>query len=226
METIIVASLNSVYKESFKRIQKNQCNYNWIYIDDKESFNFEYLKEINPIKIFLPHWSFIIPSKFFLNFDCIVFHMTDLPYGRGGSPLQNLIVRGHDSTMLSALRVASGIDTGDIYLKRPLSLEGTATSIFNRAALIIEKMIEIILEQQLVPIPQQGSVTSFSRRKPEDSNMESINDLTKVYDYIRMLDAPDYPKAFIATDQLKFEFTSAHFANKNEITANVRIIKK
>jgi methionyl-tRNA formyltransferase len=128
--------------------------------------------------------------------------------------------------MLSALRVAAGIDTGDIYLKRPLSLEGTATSIFNRASLIIEKMIEVILEQQLVPIPQQGSVTSFSRRKPEDSNMESINDLTKVYDYIRMLDAPDYPKAFIETDRLKFEFTSAHFANQNEITANVRIIKK
>lgn len=226
METIIVASSNRVYKESFKSIQRNLCNYNWIYIDDKESFNFEYLTEINPIKIFLPHWSFIIPSNIFLNFECIVFHMTDLPYGRGGSPLQNLIVRGHDSTMLSALRVADGIDTGDIYLKRELSLEGTAKSIFNRAALIIQKMIVIILEQQLVPIPQYGDVTSFSRRKPEESNIESITDLKTVYDYIRMLDAPDYPYAFIETDSLKFEFTAAHFANPHEIIADVRIIKK
>ena len=27
------------------------------------------------------------------NYKCIIFHMTDLPFGRGGSPLQNLISR-------------------------------------------------------------------------------------------------------------------------------------
>ena len=29
--------------------------------------------------------------------------MTDLPYGRGGSPLQNLIIRGFESTKISAI---------------------------------------------------------------------------------------------------------------------------
>ena len=43
--------------------------------------------------------------------------MTDLPFGRGGSPLQNLIVRGFEETMTSAIKVTKGIDTGDIYLK-------------------------------------------------------------------------------------------------------------
>ena len=47
--------------------------------------------------------------------------MTDLPFGRGGSPLQNLIVRGYKSTKLTAIKVQSGIDTGDIYLKKPFS---------------------------------------------------------------------------------------------------------
>ncbi len=57
--------------------------------------------------------------------------MTDLPYGRGGSPLQNLIQRGHTSTMLTALRCGAGLDTGDVYLKQPLSLHGSAEEIFS-----------------------------------------------------------------------------------------------
>ena len=45
--------------------------------------------------------------------------MTDLPYGRGGSPLQNLIKKNHKSTMLSAIECQDNLDSGDIYLKNP-----------------------------------------------------------------------------------------------------------
>ena len=51
-----------------------------------------------------------IPTEIFTSFECIVFHMTDLPYGRGGSPLQNLIVRGHKKTKVSALKVVKEVD--------------------------------------------------------------------------------------------------------------------
>lgn len=44
--------------------------------------------------------------------------MTDLPYGRGGSPLQNLIVRNHYKTKISEIRVKKEIDSGPIYLKK------------------------------------------------------------------------------------------------------------
>ena len=44
--------------------------------------------------------------------------MTDLPYGRGGSPLQNLIINGHKETMMSALRCVQELDAGPIYLKK------------------------------------------------------------------------------------------------------------
>ena len=47
--------------------------------------------------------------------------MTDLPYGRGGSPLQNLIVRGHKHTMISAIKCVKELDAGPIYLKKPLT---------------------------------------------------------------------------------------------------------
>ena len=52
--------------------------------------------------------------------------MTDLPFGRGGSPLENLILRGHTSTVISAIKCAPELDSGDIYLQKPLSLYGSA----------------------------------------------------------------------------------------------------
>ena len=57
--------------------------------------------------------------------------MTDLPYGRGGSPLQNLIIRGHKKTKISALRMVNELDAGPIYFKRSLSLNGNAQKIYS-----------------------------------------------------------------------------------------------
>ena len=59
---------------------------------------------IDPQWIFVPHWSHLIPESIWGPWPTMIFHMTDLPYGRGGSPLQNLIQWGHSSTMLTALR--------------------------------------------------------------------------------------------------------------------------
>ena len=60
--------------------------------------------------------------------------MTDLPYGRGGSPLQNLIVRGHNDTMISAKESVKKILIQGWWLpKKPLSLLGSAEEIFIRA---------------------------------------------------------------------------------------------
>ena len=149
----------------------------------------EYLRAIKTDVIFIPHWSYIIPNDIFENYECIVFHMTDLPFGRGGSPLQNLISRGIYSTKISALKVDKGIDTGDVYLKENLELDGAATDIFERANHIIQKMIISILQNKIKPIPQKGKVTIFKRRKPHQSNIIELETLQKVYDYIRMLDA-------------------------------------
>ena len=50
--------------------------------------------------------------------------MTDLPYGRGGSPLQNLIVRGWKETKVLALKVVEELDAGPIYYKKRLAYMG------------------------------------------------------------------------------------------------------
>jgi len=206
---------------------KNHCKkLEWRLINDKADFSIESLKKINIDKIFIPHWSHIIPKEIFNKYECIVFHMTDLPYGRGGSPLQNLIIRGFKETKISAIKVEQGLDTGPIYLKTKLLLNGTAKEIFERSTKIIYKMILKILENQITPIPQKGEPVIFNRRKPEESNIIELNEIHQIFDYIRMVDCDGYPKAFIENEFIKFEFTKAKMKSKDEILANVRIFKK
>jgi methionyl-tRNA formyltransferase len=222
-KTCVILSEQTCNKDIVSNLSKTQKNINWILIDKREEFNLEYLRAIKTDVIFIPHWSYIIPNDIFENYECIVFHMTDLPFGRGGSPLQNLISRGIYSTKISALKVDKGIDTGDVYLKENLELDGAATDIFERANHIIQKMIISILQNKIKPVPQKGKVTIFKRRKPHQSNIIELETLQKVYDYIRMLDADGYPKAYLENKFLKFEFNNANFKNKNEIIATVKI---
>jgi methionyl-tRNA formyltransferase len=199
----------------------------WILISKKEEFSIEILTELNPDIIFIPHWSYIITPDIYKTFVCIVFHMTDLPFGRGGSPLQNLIALGYKETMISALKVEKGIDSGNIYLKKKLSLNGKASEIFERASLVIKEMIEEIISKKPIPQLQQGEPVFFKRRSKKDGEIGSLVELEKVYDYIRMLDCEGYPNAFIENNNFRFEFYNAFLSDTDKcITANVRIIKK
>ena len=177
-------------------------------ITESSKFTSEAVAEINPQWIFVPHWSHLIPESIWGSWPTVIFHMTDLPYGRGGSPLQNLIQRGHKNTMLTALRCGTGVDAGDILLKYPLSLHGSAEEIFLRADGLIGQMIEQIVCEDPVAIPQQGEPLLFTRRTPAQSNLASCpeGDLSAWHDQIRMLDAEGYPQAFLEAHGMRLEF--------------------
>ncbi|MFZ3130450.1 MAG: methionyl-tRNA formyltransferase [Desulfosporosinus sp.] len=194
-------------------------------IDKKENLNRNLLREINPTYVFLPHWSYMVPKDVYEAYECIIFHMTDLPFGRGGSPLQNMIARGIYATKISALRCSEGLDTGPIYDKRNLCLYGSAEEIYLRAAKIIKEMILFIIGNSPIPVGQEGEPVYFNRRRPEESNIDDLKSLEEVYDYIRMLDAEGYPHAFFETKRLRMEFRRASM-KQDRIHADVIITMK
>ena len=172
--------------------------------------------------IFFPHWSWKIPAAVYETYECIIFHMTDVPFGRGGSPLQNLIVRGFTETKISALRCVEELDAGPVYRKRPLALGGTAEEILLRADRVIEDMIVEILQDRPDPVPQAGEVTHFARRRPKDGDLSACPDLQTVHDMTRMLDANGYPSAFLEIGALRLEFSRSSLRH-GEVIADVRI---
>jgi len=219
MDNILIATIKEWNIDNYFKLKKVYGDkYNFRLITNKDELTIEYLDKLNPKYIFFPHWSWIIPKEIYNNFDCVVFHMTDLPYGRGGSPLQNLIIREIYDTKISALKVDDGLDTGDIYLKENFNISvGSAEENFIKLSdIVFKKMIPNILKQEITPQKQKGTIVEFTRKKPDASNIKTleIDSLFKLYDVIRMLDADGYPKAFFNLNNLKIEFSEVHLKNK------------
>lgn len=220
--TNILLSSNPVYLKTLEFLNR-RTNQKWVYVDNKDDLKYLTLNEKKINKIYVPHWSYKIPESIYNKYEVILFHMTDLPFGRGGSPLQNLIKLGYEKTKVSAIRVTDGIDEGPIYLKRSLSLNGSAKQIFNRTSSIITNMILKINENKLIPKPQLGEPIYFKRRTPDQSKICDLNSIKEIYDHIRMLDCEGYPKAFLEFERYRFEFENVRLKNEENLVAKVNI---
>lgn len=167
----------------------------------------------------------MVPEAVLSAAECVCFHMTGVPYGRGGSPLQNLIVRKHKKTKLTALKMTEEIDAGPVYCKRELSLDGSAEQIYRRCAELTWEIISFLVSEEPEPVPQSGEVVNFRRRDRSEGEMSGLSDTDDVYDYIRMLDAEVYPPAFLEFGNLVYEFSQAENLGE-EVRATVVIRKK
>jgi methionyl-tRNA formyltransferase len=187
-----------------------QPNEDWHYIDDSNPLDIDRIEALNPKMIFVLHWSKYINDEFLNRFTFVVFHMTDLPFGRGGTPLQNLIERGFENTKLTALLATKEIDAGPIFLKEDLSLNGSAQEIYERASAIAIQMIRKIVDEQIFPVEQQGDPTYFTRRELEKSELPlNLNSINALNDQIRMVDADGYPKAYLTYGNFRIELSNA-----------------
>ena len=192
----------------------------WHIVVERKALTLELLRKIKPRYVFFPHWRWKVSDEITSEFECVCFHMTDVPYGRGGSPLQNLIERGHKNTKLTALKMVSEFDAGPVYCKQDFDLSGSAETIFSRTIPAITEVIGYIVANEPTPSEQEGEVTVFKRRKPAESVLPYR--FHQCYDHIRMLDAPTYPKAFIERGDMRLEFTDA-VETKDGIEAKVVI---
>jgi methionyl-tRNA formyltransferase len=188
--------------------------YKMVLLTDSHKLTLKYVKKINPKIIFFPDWSWIVPSEIINNYTCVCFHESSLPKFRGGSPIQNQIIRGIKKTKSTAFVMTCGLDEGDILLQQDLSLEGTLKNIFERMIKNDYEMITKIIEGKYKRRKQVGEPTIFKRRRPEESELKNL-DYPKLYlyNFIRMLEDP-YPNAFLRVGKRKIVFKSAKYDGK------------
>ncbi len=226
MGKYLVATIKSWNIKNYDKLVQKYQDDEFELISDKDEFLVDRIERFDPDYIFFPHWSWIIPSIVYDNYNCVVFHMTDLPFGRGGSPLQNLIVRGIYETKVTAIRVSGGIDTGDVYFKEKLDIStGSADEILKRVSnVVFDRMIPRFIEEQLDPVQQIGEVVEFRRRTPEQSEIPDGLTQRQIYDYIRMLDGEGYLSAFRQYGTDRVYFSNAQFDGKT-VTAKAEFVK-
>ncbi len=222
MSVYIVATIKPWNIDAFSRHTKTLPGEFYL-VTEPEELTDDLIARLKPRYIFFMHWSWIVPDSTLNSTECVCFHMTDVPYGRGGSPLQNLIARGHKDTILTALRMTAELDAGPVYLKRPLSLAGRAQDIFERSADLVYDLIREIIEKEPQPVAQQGEAVIFRRRTPDMSKMPESGDLETLYNHIRMLDADTYPKAFLDYGTFRLSFDNAVPQKDGSLKARVKI---
>jgi len=108
--------------------------------------------------------------------------------------------------------MTDAIDAGPVYLKRSLSLAGSAEEIFRRLSKLVFSMMAVIVAEQPEPSPQVGDPTFFTRRIPAQSTLPAVRSPQELYDFIRMLDAETYPPAFLEFADWRIEFRQAKLA--------------
>ena len=130
-------------------------------------------------------------------------HPSNLPKFRGGSPIQNQIIRGLNKTKLTLFLMNNKLDAGPVYGKSKISLSSNIKDIFKRIEDAGIKLTTKILNKNIRPVIQnEKEKTIFKRRKPIESQI-TISELKNkdakyLYNKIRMLTDP-YPNAFIKT---------------------------
>lgn len=221
-KNFLIVTLKEWNFKNFAKIKKK----NFFLIKRRKDFTLSKIKKINPRFIFFPHWSFKIKSSIINNFTCIGFHETNLPYGRGGSPIQNLIIRNKNKTKITAFVMNNFLDEGDIVIRKDLSLSGSAQNIYSRSSDLIFEMIKnIAYKKKLKTFKQRGKVTYFKRLKNNSIISSKDLNLKTLYNKIRMLDANTYERAYMLfSKKIKMQYSDAKLKN-NRLYCKV-VIKK
>ena len=219
-KNFLVVALKKWNHDNFKKIKKK----NFFLIKNKKDLTFLKIKKINPQYIFFPHWSYKIKTDIINNYTCIGFHESDLPYGRGGSPVQNLILRNKVKTKITAFIMNNSLDEGDVVMKKNLSLRGSAQEIFERSSNIIFKMINVITKNKKLAFKRQKGKAYYFKRLKNNALITSKDlSINGLYNKIRMLDADSYERAhLIIKKKLKIEFSDTRL-RKNNLYCKVKI---
>jgi len=138
---------------------------------------------------------------------CLVIHESDLPSGRGWSPLAWQVLHGESTIVVSLVEADDPVDSGAIWWKSELELEGheLADEIASKCLKVKMELIDVALRFSAKPEKQMGAVTTYRRRVPEDSELDPHKSIAGQFDLLRICE-PRFPAFFVFRDH-RYEVT-------------------
>lgn len=130
----------------------------------------------------------------------LVVHESNLPKGRGFAPIQWQILEGAHDITVCLLKISNKADTGDIFEKILLSLDGTelydeirikqAEITFELIRRFLHKYPNVSFEKQY------GEPTFYRRRNPSDSQLDIDESIRQQFNLLRVCNNTDWPAFF------------------------------
>jgi methionyl-tRNA formyltransferase len=130
----------------------------------------------------------------------LVVHESDLPEGRGFSPMSWQILEDKREIPFCLFEAVPDVDAGPVYDRRTLHLDGTELHQEWRElqGLLTEQMVLDFINQYptVEATPQEGEETFFERRTHEHDEIDVDQPFRKAFQKIRVCNPDDYPAWF------------------------------
>ena len=134
----------------------------------------------------------------------LVVHASDLPRGRGWSPLTWQILENKSSIPVSMIKAEDEVDSGDIMLKDFITLEGheLIDEIREKLGHKINMMCLNFIEswKSIIPQPQIGESSYYPKRTKKDSCLDLNKSIKEQINLFRIADNERYPLTFSYLD--------------------------
>ena len=128
----------------------------------------------------------------------LVIHASDLPNGRGWSPVIWGILEGKNEIVVTLLDASDKVDSGAIWRKKTLYYEGGELSdeinekLFKSELELMDFAINNI--DNVMPVPQEeGNATYYPKRSPSDSRLDPDKTIAEQFDLLRVSDPIRFP---------------------------------
>jgi methionyl-tRNA formyltransferase len=131
----------------------------------------------------------------------LVIHASDLPRGRGWSPLVWQVLEGKNEIVVSLLEAEEQVDTGRIWCQKKIYFEGHELADEMNQALFdaeIDLMNFAVDNKSTVePVDQsEEQATYYRKRTPDDSKIDPDKNIVSQFDLLRVADPVRYPAFF------------------------------
>ena len=131
----------------------------------------------------------------------LVVHESDLPEGKGWSPLTWQVIEGKNKIPVTLFEAAAGVDSGPIYFQNFITLDGheLIDEIRHKQGIITIKLILEFLERypNIIGQEQKGKESFYSKRRPKDSELDINKSIAEQFNLLRICDNERYPAWFI-----------------------------
>jgi methionyl-tRNA formyltransferase len=182
------------------------CGYESSYINDVEQvIKGDVLCLLSCEKIF---------KNLHLNNYNLVVHSSDLPKGKGMSPLTWQIIEGKNEIVNTLIEASYKIDNGPIYLQNTMRFEGH--ELIDEIRIIqgesVNELIKEFIQKIDVITPQEqvGEETIYRKRKLEDSEIDITKSISAQFNKLRVVDNERYP-AFFVFNGIKYKLKISKF---------------
>jgi methionyl-tRNA formyltransferase len=138
-----------------------------------------------------------------LNTNNIVIHESDLPKGKGWSPLTWQILEGKNEIPITLFEANDKLDSGIVYLRDTIKYKGHELfdEIKDKQG---EKTIEMVLKyinNKPIGFKQIGDITYYNKRTPQDSEIDINKPIIEQINLLRVCDNTNYPAFFKVNNQ-------------------------